>query len=50
MRKQGGVRWILKVCKDRARVFEVNTRSQNCVTNNKIYLRFHINLHADRRI
>ena len=34
-RKQSGVRRILKVYKERARVCVVNTRSQNSVTNDK---------------
>ena len=32
-RKQSGVRRILKVCKERVRVSEVNTHSQISVTN-----------------
>ena len=37
-RKQSGMRRILKVCKERARVCAVNTRSQNSVTNNRKYV------------
>ena len=34
-RKQSGMGWIVKVCKERVRVSAVNTRSQNFVRNNK---------------
>ena len=44
--KQSGVGQILKVCKERERVWAVNTRSQNFATNNSaeslIILKFHI--------
>ena len=36
MRKQSGVRQILKVCKEHSRVSAVNTRSQNSVKNNRL--------------
>ena len=35
-REQSGVRQILKICKECARVCAVNTRSQNSVTNNSV--------------